>query len=62
MLLRIPLLRNNEHEREIYRGKRPMITQSFLVATEYLSCSLLGSLSHAKSSPIAASQMVLYTW
>ena len=37
----LPLLRNNEHDREILRGKWPMITPSFLVATARTTAYLL---------------------
>ena len=57
-----PLLKNNEHDWDIFHGKWPIIVLSFITATAYLSLSFPVSLWHGSSSPITASQMLMQMW
>ena len=53
-----PRRKNSEQSLGTFLGRCPIITQSYITATAYLSCSFSGCLLHSSISPTTASHIV----
>lgn len=61
--IELPLFKNSEQILETFLGRCQITTPPFKTATTaYLCDALAGSLSHASSSPTAATHIVWYMW